>query len=103
MTPHLSGSIAFRLSIASIFILCALCSSAQAQPAQAAKATSVTGVYNGTCASDQGPMKFKLSLTLQDRGSLVGEFTLYVAPGADQKAYTCDVKGRFIATNRMVQ
>jgi len=103
MTPHLSGSIAFRLSIASIFVLCALCSSAQAQPAQAAKATSVTGVYNGTCASDQGPMKFKLSLTLQDRGSLVGEFTLYVAPGADQKAYTCDVKGRFIATNRMVQ
>ena len=48
-------------------------------------------------------MKFKLSLTLQDRGGLVGEFTLYVAQGADQKAYTCDVKGRFIATNRMVQ
>ncbi|HEX5245214.1 MAG TPA: hypothetical protein VFW23_18280, partial [Tepidisphaeraceae bacterium] len=78
MAPHFSGSIAFRWSIASILVLSALGSVAKAQPAQAAKSNSITGVYNGTCASDQGPMKFKLSLTLQDRGSLVGEFTLYV-------------------------
>ena len=103
MAPYLSGSIAFRWSIASILVLGALGSVTRAQPAQAAKSNSVTGVYTGTYASAQGPLKFKLSLTLQDRGTLAGEFTLYVGEGADTKAYTCDVKGRFVAAGRMVQ
>lgn len=103
MTSHLSGALAFRWFIASLFVLYAFGSRAQAQPAQAAKQSSVTGVYNGTYTGAQGPVKFKLSLTLEDRGTLDGEYTVYVADGADTKAYTCDVKGRFVAANRRVQ
>ncbi len=64
---------------------------------------TINGVYNGTYTGEQGPTKFKLSLTQQDNGILAGEFTLYVQEGSGTKAYTCDLRGRYIPANRMVQ
>ena len=77
-------------------------SSAQAQPAQAAKAASITGVYNGTYAGAQGPVKFKLSITQQDTGKVDGTFTLYLPDGSDTKTYTCDVTGSTSANGTFV-
>jgi hypothetical protein len=95
MTPNLSGAIGFRWSIAAVFALWVCAPSAPAQPVQVAKTNSITGVYNGTYAGDQGPIKFKLSITQQDNGSgiLAGVFTLYLPEGSDTKAYTCDLSG----------
>jgi hypothetical protein len=89
--------------LAAVFALLVFASGAAAQPVKPAKPASIDGVYNGSYAGDQGPIKFKLTLTQDDRGTLAGAFTLYLPEGADTKAYTCDVKGRYLAVNRMVQ
>ncbi len=103
MTQNRSAAIVFPSSIAALFVLWVFASGAQAQPAQAAKPISITGVYNGTYAGEQGPIKFKLSLTQQDNGTLAGEFTLYVAEGSATNAYTCDLRGQYVRANRRVQ
>jgi hypothetical protein len=66
------------------------------------KPTSIDGVYNGSYAGDRGQVNFKLTLTQEGNGTLGGAFTIYVSDGADTKAYTCDVRGRYIPANRMV-
>jgi hypothetical protein len=71
--------------------------------AQPARIDSIDGVYNGSYAGGQGPTKFKLTLAHQNNGTLVGEFTLYVAAGSTTDAYTCDLRGRYVPANRMVQ
>jgi hypothetical protein len=93
---------AFRLSITAVFALLVFASGAPAQAVEPAKTNSIDGVYNGSYAGDHGPVKFKLTLTQAENGTLGGGFTLYLPDGADTKAYTCDVKGRYIAANRMV-
>jgi hypothetical protein len=103
VTQNRMAAIAFRWSITAVFALWVFALSAPAQPIPAAKLTSITGVYNGTYAGEQGPIKFKLSVTQQDNGTLAGTFTLYLPDGADTTAYTCDVRGRYIPANRMVQ
>ena len=103
MTQNRLAAFAFRGSITAVFALWVFARSAPAQPVPAAKVTSITGVYNGTYAGEQGPIKFKLTVTQQDNGTLAGTFTLYLPDGSDTKAYTCDVKGRYIPANRMVQ
>ena len=102
MTQNRSSAIVFQASAAALFILWMFTSPAQAQPAQA-KPVSITGVYNGSYAGEQGATKFKLTLTQQDNGMLGGTFTLYLPDGADTKAFTCDVRGLYLAANRMVQ
>jgi hypothetical protein len=99
------AAIAFRGSISAVFALWAFAAGAQAQPAQAAKAASIDGVYNGTYAGAQWPIKFKLSLTQQDNRNrvLAGSCTLYLPEGDGTKEYTCDVRGVYIPANRMVQ
>jgi len=71
---------------------------AQAQPAKAATPVSISGVYNGTYAGEQGPIKFKLSLTQQDTEKVNGTFALYLPDGPGTKTYTCDVTG-FLQAN----
>ena len=46
--------------------------------APVARLTSIDGVYNGTYPGDQGPIKFKLTLTQQGGGILGGVFTVYL-------------------------
>ena len=103
MTQTRLAAIAFRWSITAVFVLWVFAPSAQAQPVQAAKPASITGVYNGTYAGEKGPIKFKLTLTQQDNGTLAGVFTLYLPEGSDTKAYTCDITGRYIPANRRFQ
>jgi hypothetical protein len=103
MTQNRLAAIAFRGFILAVFAFWAFAPSAHAQPVQAAKAASLTGVYNGTYAGEQGPIKFKLTITQQDNGALAGSCTLYLPEGADTKEYTCDVRGRYISANRRVQ
>src|SRR6476619_2384306 len=106
MIPNgLAAAIAFRWFVAAAFALAVFARSAPAQPAHACKAASIDGVYNGTYAGENGatPTKFKLTLTVEGNGTLAGTFTLYVPDGSATTAYTCDVKGRYIAPNRMVQ
>ena len=103
MPQNRLAAIAFRWSITAVFSLWVFARSAPAQPVPAAKVTSINGVYNGTYAGEQGPIKFKLSVTQQDNGTLIGAFTLYLPDGADTKAYTCDVTGRYVPANRMFQ
>ncbi len=105
--PHTNQSrsvaIALGWSKTALFTLWVFACSAPAQPVPDAKATATSGVYNGTYAGEQGPIKFKLAVTQQDNGTLAGTFTLYLPDGADTKAYTCDIRGRYIPANRMVQ
>jgi hypothetical protein len=98
MTPNHRVDISIRSFVAAMFALCGFALGPRAQPAHAAAPTSITGVYNGSYAGDQGPIKFKLSITQQDDGKLAGVFTLYRGNGSDTKAYTCDVAG-FIQAN----
>lgn len=81
MTQNRLGAIAVRGSIIAAFALWVFSASAPAQPVQPAKGASITGVYNGTYAGDQGLIKFKLTLTQQDNGTLSGAFTLYLPDG----------------------
>jgi hypothetical protein len=69
-------------------------------PAQPARIDSIDGVYNGSYAGEQGPTKFKLTLTHQSNGTLAGMFTLYLPEGSDTKAYACALMGRYIPVNR---
>ena len=103
MTQSRLAAIVFCWPVAALFVISALASRAHAQPAQAATPSSITGVYNGTYDGAQGPIKFKLSLTQHENGTLAGAFTLYLPEGSSTKQYTCDVRGRYIAANRMVQ
>src|SRR5579864_766642 len=96
-------AITFRLLVTAVLVPCVFAPSAPAQPDQAAKPNSIAGVYNGTYGGEQGPIRFKLSLTQEDNGNLTGAFTLYLPDGRDTKAYTCDVTGRYIPANRMFQ
>ncbi|HEY4248475.1 MAG TPA: hypothetical protein VGM64_16740 [Lacunisphaera sp.] len=84
---------ASRLIVTAVLIVSVFTLRVQAQPAGATTAASVLGVYNGTYAGAQDPIKFKLSLTQQSNATLAGEFTLYVAEGSATNAYTCDVRG----------
>jgi hypothetical protein len=112
MIPNRLTAIALRSSMtAAVLALCAFARSAPAQRvrpgaapanAPAEKPAPITGVYNGTYAGADGPIKFKLSVTEQDRGMLAGTFTMYLPDGADTKEYTCDIRGRYIPANRMV-
>jgi hypothetical protein len=102
MIPNGSGAIVFRGWFTAVLALCVFAGSAPARPVQADKPASITGVYNGTYAGANGPIKFKLSVTQQDNGTLAGTFTMYLPDGSDTKAYTCDIKGRYIAANRML-
>src|SRR5258708_5756984 len=101
--PKSWAAFAFRSSIAAVLALVVIAPIASAQPVPAAKLASISGVYNGTYAGAQGPIKFKLSLTQQDNGALAGSCTLYLSEGDGTKEYTCDVRGRYIPANRMVQ
>jgi hypothetical protein len=111
MTQNRLAAIAFRWSMTAVFALWVFAPSAPAQRAPStapstapvAKLSSINGVYHGTYAGDQGPIKFKLTLTQQDNGTLAGSFTMYVPDGTDTKAYTCDIRGLYRAGNRMVQ
>src|SRR4051812_45064097 len=106
MIPNgLAATIAVRWFVAAVFALAVFATSAPAQPAQAGKPASIDGVYNGTYAGEDGatPTKFKLTLTVEANGTLAGTFTLFVPDGSATNAYTCDVRGRYIAPNRMVQ
>jgi hypothetical protein len=113
MTQSCLAATVFRRSVAALLIFLAFASSAAAQrvrreasPADApgSKVASISGVYEGTyTAGDQGPTKFKMTLTQQENGVLAGTFTLYVPEGADTKEYTCDVRGIYISANGMVQ
>ncbi len=98
VTQNRLAAIVFRWSIAALFVLWVFASGAQAQRAQAATPVSITGVYNGTYAGEQGPIKFKLAITHDGTGKLTGVFTLYLPEGAGTKAYTCDLTG-FIHAN----
>lgn len=91
----------FQWSIAVVAVLIFV-STAVAQPVQPAKPASIDGVYNGSYAGDQGPVKFKLTLIQEGNGTLGGAFTIYLPDGADTKSYSCDVKGRYIPANRML-
>ncbi len=107
VTQNRSAAIVFPWSIAALIALWVFAPSAPAQRAPStapvAKPSSISGVYNGTYAGNQGPVKFKLSLTQQDNGTFVGAFTLYSAEGPDAKEYTCNVTGRYVPANRTVQ
>src|SRR5258707_15083784 len=76
---------------------------ATSAPAQPARSTSIDGVYNGSYSGDQGPTKFKLTLTVQDNGTFSGVFTLYLPEGSGTKADPCDVTGLYVPANRMFQ
>jgi hypothetical protein len=91
-----------RLTEIALLTILVFTSGAFAQPAQPAKPASIDGVYNGSYTGDHGPVKFKLTLIQENVGTLGGAFTIYLPNGADTKAYTCDVKGRYIPANRMV-
>ena len=97
------SAIAFRWSIAAVFALWVFAARAPAQPVQAAKPASMSGVYNGSYTGAQGTIKFKLSVTQQDNGTLAGSFTLYLPDVSDTKPYTCNIRGRYFPANRMVQ
>src|SRR5256885_7739231 len=99
LTQKRLAATGFRLFITAVFALLASASGAPAQPVQPAKPSSIDGVYNGSYAGDHGPVKFKLTLTQEGNGTLGGGFTFYLPDGADTKAYTCDVKGRYIPAN----
>jgi len=103
MNQNHLAAILFRWSIIAMFALCASDPSAPAQPVQTVKPTTIDGVYNGSYAGDQGPIKFKLTIAQQGNGALAGTCTLYLPDGANTNEYTCDVRGRYIAVNRMVQ
>ncbi len=102
MTPSRLVVLPGRWVLVAVLALLVVASGAPAQSGQTAKSSSITGVYNGTYAGEQGPIKFKLSVMEQDRGVLAGTFTLYLSDGADTKAYTCDIKGRYVAANRVL-
>ena len=96
------AAITIRLCVAAMLSLLAFASGAFAQPVQPAKPASIDGVYNGSYTGDKGPVKFKLTLTQVRNGTLGGACTLYLPDGADTKEYTCDVRGQYVAANRMV-
>jgi len=103
MTPNRVAAILVRWFVVAAFALWVFAPSAPAQPVQAAKPSSITGVYNGTYAGDQGPIKFKLSITQQDNGTFTGSCTIYLTEGSGANGYTCAITGRYIPANRMVQ
>ncbi len=107
MTRKRLAAMAFRWSMTAVFVLWVFARSAPGQRAPAtapvANVSSISGVYNGSYAGEQGPIKFKLSITQQDNGTLAGELTLYLPEGSDTKAYACDLRGRYVPVNRMVQ
>jgi hypothetical protein len=72
-------------------------------PAQAARTTSIDGVYNGSYTSEEGSTTFKLTLALQDNGTLAGVFTFHPEGGPDTTAYICEVVGRYIQGSRQFQ
>src|ERR1017187_1642533 len=96
MIANRMTTIATRWLIAAVLTSGVLIPSA---PAQSAAATSITGVYNGSYAGDQGPVKFKLTITQQDNGALAGTFTLSLTEGSATNTYTCAIKG-FVQYNR---
>jgi len=106
MTQNRLAAIAFRWSITAVFALWVFAHSAPAQTVQPAKPASISGVYNGTYAGEQGPIKFKLTLTFTQQGNekqngpLNGAFTLYLPDGSSTKEYTCEVSGLYIPENR---
>jgi len=89
-----------RLVIAAVFASGVLTPSA---PAQLAPSPTITGVYNGSYAGDQGPIKFKLSITQQSNGTLAGVFTFSPPGSSGATPYTCDVVGRYLQGNRYFQ
>src|SRR5690349_6817411 len=91
-----------RLPELALLTILVFASSASAQPAQPAEPASINGVYNGSYTGDNGLVKCKLMLTRVRNGTIGGACTLYVADGADTKEYTCEVRGQYIAANRMV-
>jgi hypothetical protein len=72
-------------------------------PAQAPSANSIDGVYDGSYAGDQGPTKFKLTLTFQSNGTLAGVFTFYPPGSSGTTSYTCDIVGRYLQASRLFQ
>ncbi len=65
----------------------------QAQPDQAAKPISISGVYNGSYDGEQGPTKFKLTITHLPDGDLAGVATIYLPTDSGIKAYTYSLRG----------
>jgi hypothetical protein len=71
--------------------------------------SSFDGVYNGTFADKQGPIRFKLTLwTKQENrgagGVLInstpaGVLTFYLSEGSGTNAYTCELTGFYLPTN----
>ena len=100
MARNRLATIAFRWSIAALFVLWVFAPRASAQPVQAAKPASITGVYNGTYAFTKGPIKFKLTITQPEPGVLEGVFTLYLPEGSATKSYTCDLTGQILSNRR---
>jgi hypothetical protein len=89
-----------RWFVVTVFAVGAFASRA---PGQLASPPTITGVYNGSYAGDQGPVKFKLSITQQSNGTLTGVFTLYPTGSAGTTSYTCDIRGRYLQVNRQFQ
>ena len=63
--------------------------------APVARLTSIDGVYNGTYPGDQGPIKFKLTLTQQGGGILGGVFTVYLTNNSGTQGYTYSLQGPY--------
>ncbi|HSZ59321.1 MAG TPA: hypothetical protein VK797_27005, partial [Tepidisphaeraceae bacterium] len=93
MPQNRLAAIAFRWSIAAVFVLCVFASRAPGQPAPL---TAIDGEYNGSYTGAQGPTKLKLTLTSQPDGTLAGVFTLYLPEGSGTKTYICHLSGRNI-------
>ncbi len=89
-----------RWFVVTVFAVGAFASRA---PGQLASPPTITGVYNGSYVGEQGPTKFKLSLTQQSNGTLAGVFTFYPLGSSDTTSYTCDIVGRYIQVTRQFQ
>jgi uncharacterized protein with FMN-binding domain len=61
--------------------------------APVARLSSINGVYNGTYAGDQGPIKIKLTITQQGHGILAGVLTVYLPGSSGTQAYTYSLQG----------
>ncbi len=71
----------------------ALAATATAPAVPLARLHSIDGVYSGTFAGKEGPVKFKLTITQTGGGKLAGIATVYLPADSGTKAYTYDLDG----------
>jgi hypothetical protein len=104
MTQNRLAAITFRWSIATVFALWVFASSAPAQRVRAGSNPELEGVYNGSFTGEQGPTKFKLTITRRDNNGyhIGGVLTFDLPEGSGTKAYTCDLEGTYISRGGFV-